>query len=429
MDKILFSELVQRYFPSLEGYIEEVNGKRNRPTYLVHTMMNQRFSVNQTWESSALKSSIVAADVVTMDSNLPLKSRDRISYAHGELPKIGMKMQLKESEINELHQMAARGTMQSEIVTKIMDDAARCVNGVEERLEFLFLQGISNGMCVIADDLKTGVGIRVNYGYLAENKFGASRTWGDAANATPITDLNNVIAAAADKGDTITTVMMAKEAFDALRQTKEAKELCANMQGIPVLSTSVIPTPTETTLRSALRDELGIDVIVVNRSVRVEKNGTTTSVRPFNRDKVILLTDTMVGDLVYGQLVEEVNPSSAAIYTKGNAYTLVKKWHVEEPFAEITSAQAIALPVLNNVESIYQLDINEAVLVDDPTEVEGDANINLFDGQSYAKASVVAALNELGVRTSANISDARLKEKVNALSEDKVEELKSILNA
>lgn len=427
MNKILFSEYFAKFFPVFGQMMDEYNDNKKRPEHLFKSMLTNRFSVTQTWESGIIKNSIVAADVVAMDSNLPLKKRDSITTAHGDLPKLGMKMQLKESELNELNLLKARGDMGNVIAQRLLSDPVKCANGVDERLEFLFLQAISNGICVIADDLNTGVGIRVDFGYLPENKFGASRTWGDAANATPITDLNNVIAAAADKGDTITAIMMAKETFDALRKCQEAREFVANVQGLPVVVGSKLPVPTESGMKSAFADELGVEIIVVNRSVRIEKNGVQTPVRPFNRDKVVFLTDTNVGELVYGQLAEETSPSEAAMYTKANEYTLVKRWHIEEPYCEMTSSQAIALPVINNAASIYQLDVNETILVDDSTETEGDANIKLFGGQNYTKATVIEALKDMGVRVKANITDAKLKEVINGLSEEQIEDLKTRL--
>ena len=66
-----------------------------------------------------------------------------------------------------------------------------------------------------------------------------------------------------------------------------------------------------------------------------------------------------MGEFVYGQLVEEGNPAEGVVYTKPNDYTLIKRWHCPEPFAEWTSSQALALPVLQNVHTIYQLNLAE----------------------------------------------------------------------
>lgn len=428
MNKIPFGEFLAKFFPVFSQFLEEYNNNKKRPEYLFKKMLTNRFSVTQTWESGIIRNSIVAADVVSMNSNLPLKKRDSITTATGNLPKLGMKMKLKENEINDLNLLKARGGMGTIITQRLLSDPVKCANGVDERLEFLFLQGISNGMAVVADDYNTGVGVRVDFGYRSENKFGAARSWSDSINATPITDINNVLTEAANNGDTITALMMAKEAFDNLRKCQEAREWFASAQGMPVVVGSKLPVPTENAMKNAFSNELGLTVIVVNRSVLIEKNGDQTPVRPFNRDKVVFLTDTNVGELVYGQLAEETSPSEAAMYTKANEYTLIKRWHMEEPFCEMTSSQAIALPVIQNAASIYQLDVNEAILVDDPTETEGDENINLFGGENYQKSEVIAALNDMGVRTSANISDAKLKEKVNGLNEEQIADLKNRLD-
>lgn len=424
MNKILFSEYLAKFMPVLSQVVEEYNNSKKRPELLFKSMLTNRFSVTQTWDNGVIRNSIVAADVVAMDSNLPLKKRDVISTAHGELPKLGMKMQLKESELNELNLLKARGNMGSVIAQRLISDPVKCANGIDERLEYMFLQGISNGMFVIADDYNTGVGVRVNFGVPDANKFGASRSWSDPVNATPITDINNVLTEAADNGDTITAMMIAKETFDALRKCDEAREWFANAQGMPVVVGSKLPVPTENAMKTAFSNELGLKVIVVNRSVRVEKNGVQTPVRPFNRDKVVFLTDTNVGELVYGQLAEETAPSQAAMYTKATEYTLIKRWHVEEPYCEMTSSQAIAIPVLTNVSSLYYLDVNEKILVDDSTDVEGDANINVFDGEEWDKQTVVNALKAMGFSVKMNTTDAKIKEIINSMNDAQIAEFK-----
>lgn len=359
MEKVLFSGILKKYLPALNRLVQLYNEKKNRPEYLFKTMLTPRFSVNQTWDSSYYHNHIVAADVVSMDSNLPLKKRDKIRVATGELQKVGMKTQLKEGQINDLQNLEARGGKMQEIVKAVMNDPVRCAYGIDERMEFLFLQGLSNGMFAVADGENTGIGVRVDFGYLADHKFSVNKAWSDAVNSTPMTDIADAISKAANEGNIITNIMMSDTAFNNLRKSREAKEFVANYMGIPVGSSSKIPTPTRNNMNEALKSEYGVEVIVVNRSVQIEKDGNTNAVRPWNEDKVIFLTDTNVGEFVYGQLVEETNPAEGVLYSKVNDYTLIKRWHNEEPFCEYTAAQALALPIIQNAHQIYQLDIKE----------------------------------------------------------------------
>ena len=50
------------------------------------------YSADGRWSSILAEYTRVAADVVSLDSELPLKSRDAIETAHGEIPKMGMKL-------------------------------------------------------------------------------------------------------------------------------------------------------------------------------------------------------------------------------------------------------------------------------------------------------------------------------------------------
>lgn len=83
----LFAELVGKYFSAVVGKITElVNGENAEPTMLHKTMLTEEYSADLTWGSTDLNSSIVAADVVALETSLPLKKRDVITTAAGGFP-------------------------------------------------------------------------------------------------------------------------------------------------------------------------------------------------------------------------------------------------------------------------------------------------------------------------------------------------------
>lgn len=74
----LFIEFIDKYFRLVIGKItEKINGKKAEEQLLHKTMLTEEYSADLTWGSTELSTSIVAADVVAMDSSLPLKKRDK----------------------------------------------------------------------------------------------------------------------------------------------------------------------------------------------------------------------------------------------------------------------------------------------------------------------------------------------------------------
>lgn len=427
MNESLFIEVLAKYLPSLKTIVEKINGKTKQAVSLFKTMLREEYSADMKWESSSINSSIVAADVVAMDSELPLKKRDALSHANGDLPKLGMKLSLGEKQISNIEIMKARGVDTANIVSKLLNDAVRCTNGVDERLEAIFLSGLSDGVALVPDADNVGVGIRVDYGYLAENKFGATIKWGNTGY-TPISDIKRVLKVISDNSDVTTAITLSRETYDLIRNSQEGRELAANYAGMVVLTNSVLPVPTPKRFDEAFNDETGCKFLVIDRTVRIEKNGVQKSIKPWNTNSVVFLPSEEVGKLVYGTLAEETHPVDGVKYSKVNRYTLISKYSKNDPLREFTSSQAIVLPVIENVDQIYLLDISEAQELDVTAETDDatDSYITVW-GNKYLKSEFIIAINKLGTSLASNASDAVIMAAVNKLSDAKEAKLKAAL--
>lgn len=350
------SQFVKYFQKYLTGFVARVyktiNGEEKAPLYLHKTMLTPKQSVDGKWQSITSDNVNVVADVVAMDSPLPLKSRPSLSTASGDIPKIGMELKMNENQLDLVDTLIAKRANEAEIVQELFDDTKRCIVGVEEQKEYLFLRGLSNGVA-LTDSENVGTGIRIDYGYLADNKSGVTALWSNPTTATPISDLNRLIDKANDKGKTITTIMLDKATYELARKTQEVRDLYAVSIG-NFGSTKPIPSSKE--YLSFLEAELGVNVIVVNRSVKFEKDGVKKTVKAWDEGKVILLTDTNVGQLVWKKVVEDSHRSNAVNYTAGENGALISKYVTHKPFGEFTDIQARQVPVINNVDEIFQLD-------------------------------------------------------------------------
>lgn len=353
MNPTLFVEYIQKWFGAIANrFVERVNGSKEPQKYLYKTMLTPEMSADLKWDALSVDSSIVAADVVSMDSPLPLKKRDAISTASGVIPKLGMKMDKSEKLLSDIQILKARGASEAEIAKKIFEDTPKVISGVYERLEYMFLQGLSTGAILVPDSENVGAGIRVNFGYKDSNKFGVTTAWG-TTGYTPISDIERALTAASERGDIVTTIALDRASYNLIRKSSEAKNLYAASIGYSG-SNLLVPTPGQ--FDAIMADEYKVKFLVIDRAVRHEKNGNQTPVRPFAANTLVFLTTEQVGRLVYGTLAEESNPVSGVEYQKVDNYILVSKYSKNDPLREFTSSQALVLPVIENVDSIYLMD-------------------------------------------------------------------------
>lgn len=365
MEESLFIDYIKTWFPAIvTEVVNELNGTRVQRPFYHKQMLTKVYSASGKWEAVSSANSRVMADVVAMDSELPLKMRDSISKASGDLPKMGMKMWLNEKQLTELDTLNnALGGSNSEAIQKqmikiIFADTPRVIEGIDERLEFMFLQGLSDGITTVDGDGSgkdnVGTGVRLNFGYAAGNQFGVDVLWSDIAS-TPFTDIENAITTAGESGNRPRFVLVDKTTLNLILNTTQAKQLVAWNLGMSGVTS--IPVPTIDQVNAMSQQRYGFSFFVIDRTVIKEINGTRTSLTPWNTNKVILVNDLNVGNLMWSFIAEMNHPVSGVQYQTANDYTLVSKYRKNEPsLSEYTSSQARVVPVITNVDSIYQID-------------------------------------------------------------------------
>lgn len=425
-----FVEYIRKIFPRLQNVVDTVNGKRNgeqKRTYLHKTMLRKVYSADQKWSNAAVNTTYVAADMVSMNSPLPIKSRDAIAHANGSLPKIGMKKIMFESDINAVNIMKAQGAEWTNIANKLTSDPIACSVGIDEQNEANFLTGLSNGIVAVEDENNTGTALRINFGYLPENCFGV-----ETQNELTLDDIKRVLANADNNGDTIITIAIALSTYNKLRQTQGAKELVANYRGQTFDSSTKFPVPTASLFDEAFADDNnGVRFLKIDRSIISEKNGKRKPYKPWNPNKLIFLTTEEVGALVWGTLAEKTNPVEGVVYSTVDKYKLISRYRTTEPFTETTSGQALVLSVIENVDQIYSLDISEAQAVDSSAESSDSTDVKItIWGKAYKKPEFVKEFNKItGKNLASTIADDKLIAAVNRLNDFDEAKLKSAVES
>lgn len=355
MEKSLYFELVQKYMPQLvTSIVERLNEKRvNQLSYLFKERLIPSFSADGRWASVLAEYNRVAADVVALDSELPLKSRDAIETASGEIPKLGMKLYLTEKQMKDIDAMIAQGLPVNQILNKVFNDLPRCIEGVWERLEDMFLSGLSTGIALSTRN--NGTGVRVNYGYLAANKFGVATLWENKETATPLTDMQKVFDKALADQNVITDVWMDDVALKNFYASKEVREQYAFDNKV-VAAGGTVPVLDLEKAGQVLQTKFGVTLHRVARTIKTELNGKKNSHNPWQQGMVAFTCDEVLGSLAWTNTAEATRPVGGVQYQTADDYILLSKYSKNDPLREFTSSQAMVVPIIDNVDRIYTMD-------------------------------------------------------------------------
>ncbi len=379
MTTSMFASYVNKYFKGIVGKFTELyNDKKNEPTFMYEEMLDKEYSADLTWNSSSLNHSIVAADVVSMDSSLPLKKRGTIRTASGDIAKLGIKYQLNEKSISDINVMAAKGQREAEIARKILNNVPNVIRGIKTRIEIMFEQALSSGVVLVETD-NEGTGVRADFGYEAAKTFHATAArWADASNAVPLTDLRQMFNSANDNGDEINYVFLSEQYFNYMRKTAEVKELVATANNQVIISASTLPQPGRQRTLDALRDEFNAEFRIVNGSFKYEnRDGSQVSVKPWAQANIVGVQDLKVGRLVHGTLAEDMNRVAGVTYEKSDFILVSEYSHNEPSLAEFTAGQALAMPVIDDGNFVYVLHADGTGVVSvDPTTLSFTASAN-----------------------------------------------------
>ena len=358
MEKSLYFDYVKKFFPSLvTSLVERLNEKnaKNLP-YLYKELLTPSFSADGRWASLLAEHTRVAADVVALDSELPLKTRDSIESASGDIPKLGMKLYLTEKQMKDIDAMIAQQLPVNQIVNKIFNDLPRCMEGVWERIEDMFLSELSTGVGLSTRN--NGTGVRVDVGYKDANKFGVKVLWNNPETATPIDDINEVMDKALDDQNTITDVYMDDTALRAFYKSKQVRDQYAFDNGVAVKE-GTIGVLDFNKASQVLKNKYGITLHRVARKIKTELNGVRNSHAPWQDGMVVFTCDEKLGSLVWTNTAESTRPVNGVEYQTADDFILLSKYSKNDPLREFTSSQAMVIPIINNVDRIYTLNSKE----------------------------------------------------------------------
>lgn len=355
MEKSLYYDYTSKFFPQLVlSIVERLNEKRQAQLpYFFKTLLTPTFSADGRWTSILAEYTRVAADVVAMDSELPVKSRDSIETASGNIPKMGMKVALTEKQMKEIEAMIAQNMPIGRIVQAIFGDTSRVIDGVWERVEDIFLSELSHGVGLSGNN--NGTGIRINMNFYEDNQMCVAKLWSDD-ESTPLDDIQKIVDKSIEDQNTITTVYMDDTALSLLYKNKQVRGQFAFNQGIATTASSVVPVLDFNKINDIFMAKWGISVVRVARKIKTENNGKKQTHSPWKKGNLTFVCDEVLGSLVWTGTAEAGRPVANVTYQTVDEYLLVSKYSKTDPLQEFTASQAMVIPIINNVDRIYTLD-------------------------------------------------------------------------
>lgn len=412
----MFQELIKKYFKANAKYFyDKINGSKEEPKYLHDEMLDEEFSDDMTYESISGDFTRVTADIVAFDSPAPIKTRGSIKVASGNIPKMAIKYLLDEKQMNTLISLSYRPGTQKELVKKIFNDTESAIYGIKERIEQAHLLGFSGGVALIQNDTNTGTGIRLTYDIPESNKFGVVAPWSNP-DAKPIDDIKRVLDQAKRKGEYPNTIWMDSNILGNLLNNDQIKQSFAfslNFTG------SNVPTLSEDQTKDLFKRIFKLNLRIVDRTFFHEKDGKRVTSQGWTPNMVVFTTGVKVGKKMYSKLAESVFRQEHVQYAEPNNYILLKKDGTTDPVSERTAAEAIVMPVLQNVDSLFYLNSEEVNVAD--AQTEGDANF-AYNGANYTKASVVAAIKMINPTSTVTVDskDSTLANIINKFNEEQI---------
>lgn len=356
MNESLFFQYAQKYFPQLVLSVVEMLNEKHTTTlpYLYKDMLTPTFSADGRWASIQANYTRVTADIVALDSELPLKSRDSLEKVTGDIPKIGMKKYLTEKQLKDIDTMMALGMAEQLIVQNIFNDLPNCIEGVWERIEDIFQSGLSSGVGLASRN--NGVGIRIDYGYKPENQFGVATDWTTSDTASAVSEITAIIDKAMEDGNVVTNLYADDAWLKAFYKNKEAREQYAFLMNFVG---SQIPTLSFEQASSLMSSKWNIKLHRVNRRFKTEANGVKSNHTAWQKGVAVFTCDEVVGNLTWTTCAEVTRPVPGVIYENADQFILVSQYSTNDPLREFTSSQAMVIPVINNVDRIYTLNCTD----------------------------------------------------------------------
>ena len=284
----------------------------------------------------------VIASVHAFDTEAEIASRPALDKVNIE--KLFIKRKINQTE--KMRLLMNNGVnSDSAIVDYVFDDMGRLADAVKTRTELAKMEVLSTGKMTIDEN---SLNLAVDYGVASENTS-HSFNW-SAADADILGDMQTVVDMAAEKGQTITGIVVSSKVLRQMRNNTRIQNYIFGSSGAGTLVTKA-------QLQALFGEQFGFTEINVNDLRYGQENaaGAITSKRFFPENKVSFIckaANGSVGTGLWGVTPEE---ESLGQYTEKSAqqFITLTQWATPDPVAVWTKASGLFIPVLPNPDGLF----------------------------------------------------------------------------
>lgn len=303
-----------------------------------------------------------AASVVDSDAPAPLRSRNKLELLQGKIPAIKEKFSLNQDEYRSLmliNSLPISDQSKKEALQKVLwNDLDNAATSTDKRLDIMTLQAVSS-LTIDTNMINNPDG--ANYGtvdLLAKHyqKQGVPILWADPSS-DPLRDIEAfVINIRNTFGRSFAEMEISYDLWLVLRRNPNVLATLAGFYNIgKTVSTKFAVTVD--VVNEYLTSMYLPTIEVINEVRSIEKDGVTTTFRPFNAYNVSFQPAGKLGILHNAFAIEEWEPVPLINYALyGRA--LVKKWRSSQPWEEFTEVEMNAFPGIEAIDGIFILQSN-----------------------------------------------------------------------
>lgn len=245
-----------------------------------------------------------------------------------------------------------------QLIDLMWGGVTRVVNGVEAKLDIIFLGALSNCGVFTFDQTNNpegGVRGEINYNQPAENIASSTTKWTDDNLETVdcMEDIQAILDLAEDK-TVLGKILCAPSRISYMCRSKKMKQM--------IWGTDKSSKIVQLKDINDYMESNGYPLFEkIKRQCKVQNGATLTPITPWNANNIVFVPDGKLGTVKNAFANNELKPESDVAYSNYGRIR-VSQWHVGETKGanqgEFTKAESLALPVITEMEGIYTLKTN-----------------------------------------------------------------------
>ena len=334
-DNLIYPNYLTWDYPTLGFDFEEIKGKYNITIAAATIDQNSKEPVLLTHGLETIKERILTHSIT-----LPLTINDRRRI-----------MQLIDSK------RIPEDEKKRQLVDLMWGTVLTPMNGVQARLDMIFLSALSNeGIAVIdsTNNPEGGVKTAINYNMPAGNIATVTVPW-TAPNLSTVDvfeDIQEVVDSARDK-IVFEKILLSPARLSYILKSKKLKTV--------IFGTDKTNSPL---LIKQLNEFMRLNELprfeVIRRQVNVQNNGSLKLFNPWNPNNLVFVPSGSLGVIKNAYADGELDPEPGVRYSYYGRIQ-VSQWKVGETQGskgvEFTKAEVNAIPVLTEIDGIYTLKV------------------------------------------------------------------------